>query len=174
MASKSKSRTLTDHDEIRRWAEERDAKPATVRATHDANSTGIIRLDFPGYSGGDSLEEIEWDEWFQDFDDNNLALIVQDETANGEQSNFNKLVSRERTADYSSETADSEKKTSKRGTTSKRGAARKTKGQSSKKAAASGDKESARGASKRATTSSTSERQTGSGHKTRSSGRKAA
>ncbi len=53
-------------------------------------------MDFPGYSGEGSLEEIEWDEWFEDFDNNNLALIVQDEMANGEQSDFNKLVGRER------------------------------------------------------------------------------
>lgn len=95
MASKSSSRTLTDHEEIRRWAEERGARPSTVRSTHGDDSVGIIRLDFPGYSGADSLEEISWDEWFEDFDNNNLALLVQDETANGQKSNFNKLISRE-------------------------------------------------------------------------------
>ena len=56
---------------------------------------GMIRLDFPGYSGAQSLEHIDWDEWFQKFDDNNLALLVQEKTARGQQSNFNKLVSRE-------------------------------------------------------------------------------
>jgi hypothetical protein len=56
---------------------------------------GMIRLDFPGYSGAQSLEHVEWDEWFQKFDDNNLALLVQEKTARGQQSNFNKLVSRE-------------------------------------------------------------------------------
>ena len=95
MATKASSRVLTDHDEIRRWAEERGAKPSAVRRTHSDDNTGIIRLDFPGFSGADSLEEIEWDEWFDDFDDRNLALVVQDETANGQTSNFNKLVSRE-------------------------------------------------------------------------------
>ena len=95
MASKSSSRVLTDHDEIRSWAEERGARPSAVQRTHTDDNVGIIRLDFPGYSGGDSLEEIEWDEWFDKFDDNNLALIVQEETAGGEQSNFNKIVSRE-------------------------------------------------------------------------------
>jgi hypothetical protein len=95
MASRSSSRTLTDHEEIRRWAEERGARPATVRSTHGQDNVGIIRLDFPGYSGADSLEEITWEEWFEDFDDNSLALLVQDETANGQKSNFNKLISRE-------------------------------------------------------------------------------
>jgi hypothetical protein len=58
----------------------------------------MIRLDFPGYSGEQSLEPIEWDEWFEVFDNRNLALLVQDETAGGERSNFNKLVSRENAA----------------------------------------------------------------------------
>ena len=90
-----KSRVLTDHDEIRRWAEERDAQPACVRGTGSEEDVGMIRLDFPGYSGETSLEPVEWDDWLRKFDDNNLALLVEDETAGGEQSNFNKIVGRE-------------------------------------------------------------------------------
>jgi len=55
--------------------------------------TCLLRLDFPGYTGADSLERIDWDQWFEQFDRNNLVLLVQDATASGEQSNFNKLVS---------------------------------------------------------------------------------
>jgi hypothetical protein len=86
---------LTDHDEIRKWAEERKASPSCVKGTGGKDDTGMIRLDFPGYSGKDSLQEISWDEWFQKFDENGLALLVQDKTAGGQKSNFNKLVSRE-------------------------------------------------------------------------------
>jgi len=93
-----KSRVLTDHDEIRRWAEERDAQPACVRGTGSEEDLGMIRLDFPGYSGETSLEPVEWDEWFQKFDENNLALLVEDATARGEQSNFNKIIGRETAA----------------------------------------------------------------------------
>jgi hypothetical protein len=93
-----KSRVLTDHREIRRWADERDAQPACVRGTGSEEDVGMIRLDFPGYSGETSLEPIEWDEWLQKFDDNNLALLVEDETAGGEQSNFNKIIGRETAA----------------------------------------------------------------------------
>jgi ferritin-like metal-binding protein YciE len=89
---------LTDHEEIRQWAEERNARPACVRKTGRKGDVGMIRLDFPGYSGGDSLQEISWDEWFEKFDESNLALIVQDRTANQQQSNFNKLVKREGSA----------------------------------------------------------------------------
>ena len=85
---------LTDHDEIRKWAEERKGKPSCVKGTGGKDDTGMIRLDFPGYSGKDSLQEISWDEWFQKFDENGLALLVQEKTAAGQKSNFNKLVSR--------------------------------------------------------------------------------
>lgn len=94
--SSARSEILTDHDEIQQWAEERNAKPACVRGTGDSGDIGMIRLEFPDYSGDEpSLQQINWDEWFEKFDENNLALLVQERTAAGEQSNFNKLVSRE-------------------------------------------------------------------------------
>jgi len=95
MPSSSKSRVLTDRDEIRQWAKERDARPTCVRGTGGNEDVGIIRLDFPGFSGEGSLEEIGWDEWFDKFERSGLVLLVQDETAGGQRSNFNKLVSRE-------------------------------------------------------------------------------
>jgi hypothetical protein len=86
---------VTDHRRIREWAETRGAKPACVKGTGGKQDTGMIRLDFPGYSGEESLQAISWDEWFKAFDDNGLALLIQEETAGGQRSNFNKLVSRE-------------------------------------------------------------------------------
>ena len=96
MARRSQSaHMLTDHEQIRRWAEERGARPASVRGTGGRGDVGMIRLDFPGYSGATSLETVEWDEWFQKFDENNLALLVQEQTVRGQKSNFNKLVNRD-------------------------------------------------------------------------------
>jgi hypothetical protein len=95
MPSKAKATATTDHDEIRRWAEERGAKPACVRNTGDRIDVGILRLDFPGFDGEQSLEPIEWDLWFDKFDEQGLALLHQETTANGQRSNFNKLVSRQ-------------------------------------------------------------------------------
>ena len=99
--SNSGNRVLTDHGEIRRWAEERDAQPSCVRGTGGntgRSNVGMIRLDFPGYTGADSLKHIGWDEWFEAFDENGLALTVQDRTSGGERSNFNKLISRNRSS----------------------------------------------------------------------------
>lgn len=89
------SKVTSDHEEIQRWAEERGAKPSCVRGTGDEGDIGMLRLDFPGYSGRDSLEEIDWNEWFDKFDERGLALLFQENTARGQRSNFNKLVSRE-------------------------------------------------------------------------------
>jgi hypothetical protein len=41
------------------------------------------------------LQKISWDDWFQKFDERNLALVYQDRTATGKPSLFNKIVSRE-------------------------------------------------------------------------------
>jgi len=89
------SKTTTEHQEIQRWAEARGGKPACVRRTGSANDAGVLRINFPGYSGDNSLQEISWDEFFQKFDQNNLALVYQEQTSGGERSNFNKLVKRE-------------------------------------------------------------------------------
>ena len=89
------SRTTTNHDEIRKWAEARGGKPATVKRTEGDDEVGVLRIDFPGYSGKDSLEEITWDEFFAKFDEKNLAFLYQDTTASGAESRFFKFVSRE-------------------------------------------------------------------------------
>ncbi|MFL6605022.1 MAG: hypothetical protein ACJ8R9_27320 [Steroidobacteraceae bacterium] len=93
--SKRVQRVLTDHDEIQEWAESRSAQPACVKGTESQAGSCLLRLDFPGYSGDDSLEAIPWDQWFRVFDQRKLALIVEDKMADGSPSNFNKLVSRE-------------------------------------------------------------------------------
>ncbi|MCF0050679.1 hypothetical protein LXM25_11460 [Dyadobacter sp. LJ53] len=93
--SDSKSNTTTNHDEIRAWVEQRGGKPATVKGTNKKKSdAGILRIDFPGYSGDDTLEEISWDEFFQKFDEGNLQFLHQTETADGKESRFNKFISK--------------------------------------------------------------------------------
>lgn len=172
------ARALTDHEDIQRWAEERGARPTCVRGTGGGDDVGMIRLDFPGYSGQDSLQSIEWDEWFQKFDENNLALLVQDETARGQKSNFNKLVSRD-TAEERNEMQEdrnnrSEGRTagSTRRSTRGRASTRKTRSSSgSRRRAASGS--SSRSSNARGRSSRTSSRSSsGQSRSTRASGRK--
>jgi hypothetical protein len=91
------SQTTTDHETIKQWAEARGGKPATVEDTADGDGAGVIRLMFPdsSQSNDGKLKEISWDEWFKTFDDSKLALLYQEETSDGKESSFNKLVSRD-------------------------------------------------------------------------------
>ena len=87
----SEGRTTTDHDEIRRWVEERDGRPAAVRTS---GKGGILRIDFG--EPEETLEPIEWDEFFRIFEENDLAFLHQDEVAGGKTSRFNKFVARKK------------------------------------------------------------------------------
>lgn len=93
----AEAKITTDHDEIREWAEARGGRPAVVRSTHGKGGTGIIRIEFPGAPNADddALEEIGWDEFFEKFDEAELAMVYQEKTAGGQKSNFNKLIGRE-------------------------------------------------------------------------------
>lgn len=53
------SKVTIDHDEIRRRTEARGGKPSTVTRTEGAHGeSAMLPIDFPGYSGGGSLEQI--------------------------------------------------------------------------------------------------------------------
>jgi hypothetical protein len=85
----------TDHDEIRAWAEERGGHPATVKRSVKPNQrAGILRIDFPGFSGAVSLKPVSWEEWFDIFEESCLGFLHQDRTASGKPSRFNKIVCR--------------------------------------------------------------------------------
>lgn len=87
----SSATKTTDHDEIRRWAEARGGRPSRVKGTGGKDDPGMLRIDFD--DPDPSLEEISWEEFFEAFDANDLALLHQDKTADGKPSRFNKLIS---------------------------------------------------------------------------------
>ena len=85
------SRQTTDHDEIRRWAEERGGHPASVRGTEArGEEAGLLRIKFRD----EDLEEIGWDEFFEKFDEEKLCFLYQDETSEGGKSRFFKFTQR--------------------------------------------------------------------------------
>jgi hypothetical protein len=88
------SKTTRDHEEIKQWAEARGAKPAEVAGTESSGETGILRFEFPKapHHNDSKLKEISWEEFFEKFDASDLELVYQDVTAEGAQSNFNKLI----------------------------------------------------------------------------------
>jgi hypothetical protein len=83
--------TTTDHETIRKWAEKHGGTPAAVRRTHQGGDVGIIRIMFPNapQSEHEELVEITWDEFFEEFEKRELALLYD------ENSMFNKIVGRD-------------------------------------------------------------------------------
>ena len=90
------SKITTDHNEIRNWVEERGGHPAKVKGTGRAgeSSGGLLRIDYPGFSGEDTLEEITWEQFFDQFEKAGLAFLYQDKLEAGEKSRFSKLIDR--------------------------------------------------------------------------------
>ena len=64
--------------------------PATVAGTHHDGHLGVLRFDFPDYSG-DRLMEVSWAEWLRAFDQRRLNFIYQEIRSGGERSNFFQL-----------------------------------------------------------------------------------
>jgi hypothetical protein len=90
------SKQTTDHDEIRQWVESRGGKPATITGTErGGEEAGLLRIDMPTGASNPPLEPIAWDDFFQKFDEENLAFLYQDAKADGSPSFFCKFVNRE-------------------------------------------------------------------------------
>jgi hypothetical protein len=85
------SKATTNHDEIRRWAESKGGKPAAVDRTHKGEDVGIIRLMFPDnkQSEHQSLVEISWDAFFEQFEESKLALLYEEDSL------FSKMIGRD-------------------------------------------------------------------------------
>lgn len=92
---KHESKTTTNHDEIKKWAEARKGKPALVKSTENSGKgKGILRINFPGYAE-ENLDDISWEEFFEIFDKNDLQFLYQEKTKDGGTSRFNKFVNKE-------------------------------------------------------------------------------
>ena len=96
------SETTTDHDRIREWTEARGGRPSVVRTKGEHG--GVLRLDFGPKE--ENFEETSWDEWFEVFEESNLAMILQEQTADGKESRFNKLIGREHAENHGSRHAE--------------------------------------------------------------------
>jgi hypothetical protein len=79
--------TLTDREAVRDWAAARMGSPAVVDISVEAGTQPMLRIVFdqavyqdqdraerPVNAGG--VELVEWSEWFEIFDKENLALVV--------------------------------------------------------------------------------------------------
>jgi len=67
------SRSTTDHNEIRRWAEENGGRPARVIGE------AALRIDFPGEPDGEDLESISWEEFFDTFEQERMVFLFREQ-----------------------------------------------------------------------------------------------
>ena len=87
----SDTNTTTDHNKIKEWVSSHDGVPAVVEGTEDGSGEGVLRIHFPNAGSDDNFKELSWDEFFKQFEDNQLALLYQEK----DDSTFHKFVSRE-------------------------------------------------------------------------------
>jgi hypothetical protein len=66
----------------------------TMRSGVGWRSAGILRIRFPGVGDDQNLEDIDWDAFFEKFEESRLAFLYQDKTKKGETSRFFKFVRR--------------------------------------------------------------------------------
>jgi hemerythrin superfamily protein len=78
------------HETILQWVQQRGGKPAAIAKTRRGVDPGILRIDVQGRDDQHELEPLGWDEFFEWFDRNDLALLVHDDPS----SRFHKLVNR--------------------------------------------------------------------------------
>jgi hypothetical protein len=92
-AGDTSSRTTTDHEAIRKWAEKRGGHPTSVTGTeHGKEGAGVLRLDF-GVKD-EKLHAVDWDTFFDKFEEAKLAFLYQDKTSDGKMSRFHKFIHR--------------------------------------------------------------------------------
>lgn len=84
----------TDHDTIRQWVEAREGRPAAVAQTHEGGEVGVLRIAFAEPEQDEGLEDISWEEFFEKFEEKNLAFLYQEQTKDGGTSRFFKFVGR--------------------------------------------------------------------------------
>ncbi len=89
----TKAKVTIGPKEIRRWVEERGGRPVVIKKTKRGESS-LLWIDF-GDESEESLEEILWSDFIRILDDNDLAFLYQEETADGRISRFFKFVHRD-------------------------------------------------------------------------------
>ncbi len=81
----------TDHEFIRQWVAERNGVPALVRRIGQENQGDIV-VNFPDDGSDEPIVDISWADFFQRFEDQDLAFVYQE---SGPETRFYRLVDRQ-------------------------------------------------------------------------------
>ena len=66
------------------------AVPGHRPGTEHDGRPGVLRFDFPTSEAG-AARRVDWDEWFETFDERDLVFLFQEQMKNDRQSNFSRL-----------------------------------------------------------------------------------
>lgn len=67
-----KKHVTTDYDEIRQWADQHNGEPAIT--AEEGNRPGKLKFLFPEEHPHERVKSLGWQEFFEDFEEQNLAL----------------------------------------------------------------------------------------------------
>ncbi len=93
------SEITTDHDVIKKWIEDRGGHPSVVRATEGKRPTrsktggGLLRVEFR--DPNDALDDVDWEGFFEVFEENKLAFLHYDRRKDGQISQFSRFLFRD-------------------------------------------------------------------------------
>lgn len=93
MAQPQGTKITFDHRMIQKWVEERRGKPVKIQPEDEEveEPVELLKVKFPGEKTR-NIMPITWEEFFKEFDEEGLAFQFRDETPDGEESHFYKLI----------------------------------------------------------------------------------
>ncbi len=88
----------TDHQAIKEWVSRRDGRPAIAKRPEEVSHLRLLHVTFPHTSEAEAVVEITWDEFFEVFEEKELAFLrySQDELIIGDEAHFYQFVNRDR------------------------------------------------------------------------------
>lgn len=83
----TESQKTTDHEDAWKWIESRGGKPATVKGTESGQAAGLLRVEMPASASHPPLTPISWYDFFEEIEEENLAFLHQEHTADKKRAN---------------------------------------------------------------------------------------
>lgn len=93
MAQPQGTKVTFDHKQIQDWVEERKGEPVKLQEEEVEEVVETLKVKFPG-ERAKNIMPITWEEFFKEFDSEKLAFQFRDETPDGDQSKFYKVIYR--------------------------------------------------------------------------------
>lgn len=89
-------RVTTNHSTIKQWAENRGGIPVRIRQDGSTPGLGDIKIYFPDTEEkGENWEELPWNEFLEQFENQKLAMEYKENDANGDVSLYYQMLDRQ-------------------------------------------------------------------------------